>query len=198
MVLMKDQYGACGSECKTMQRACEKIVADRDTDVAEILFTGSPQRAALVQHMCHNDDEDGFGACVKKAPPLPKARPKGPAFDPVDKKDLDMQRMMKNMKDMGMGGMSMYNRDDMEDMMDDEDMEDPSLTDNPYKNYDQSIYDPPRAPRAGRGRKGRRRGQRRGFGDRGGIDAAMSWGKGLFAPSKESAAKAETESLGEL
>ena len=34
MVLMKDQYGACGSECKTMQRACEKIVADRDTDVA--------------------------------------------------------------------------------------------------------------------------------------------------------------------
>ena len=97
--------------------------------------------------MCHNDDEDGFGACVKKAPPLPKSRPKGPAFDPVDKKDLDMQRMMKNMKDMGMGGMSMYNRDDMEDMMDDEDMEDPSLTDNPYKNYDQSIHDPPEPPR---------------------------------------------------
>ena len=55
--------------------------------------------------------------------------------------------MMKNMKDMGMGGMSMYNRDDMEDMMDDEDMQDPSLTDNPYKNYDQSIYDPRRARR---------------------------------------------------
>ena len=33
---------------------------------------------------------------------------------------------------------------------------------------------------------------------RGGIDAAIGWGKGLFAPSKESAAKAETESLGEL
>lgn len=198
MVLMKDQYGACGSECKTMQRACEKIVADRDTDVAEILFTGSPQRAALVQHMCHNDDEDGFGACVKKAPPLPKSRPKGPAFDPVDKKDLDMQRMMKNMKDMGMGGMSMYNRDDMEDMMDDEDMEDPSLTDNPYKNYDQSIYDPPEPPAPGVAEKVADAVRGAGSAIRGGIDAAMSWGKGLFAPSKESAAKAETESLGEL
>jgi hypothetical protein len=30
------------------------------------------------------------------------------------------------------------------------------------------------------------------------MDAAVSWGKGLFAPSKASAAKAETESLGEL
>jgi hypothetical protein len=105
---------------------------------------------------------------------------------------------MKNMKDMGMGGMSMYNRDDMEDMMDDEDMEDPSLTDNPYKNYDQSIYDPPEPPAPGVAEKVADAVRGAGSAIRGGIEAAMSWGKGLFAPSKESAAKAETESLGEL
>merc|ERR1719218_558759 len=85
MVLMKDQYGACGSECKTMQRACEKIVADRDTDVAEILFTGSPQRAALVQHMCHNDDRTASARASRKPRRCPSPVPKGPAFDPVDK-----------------------------------------------------------------------------------------------------------------
>ena len=198
MVHMKDQYGSCGSDCKTMQRACEKIVSDRDTTVAEVIFTGQLQRAALVQHMCHNDDEDGFGACLAKAKPLPKTRPKGPAFDAVDKKELDMQRMMKNMKDMGMGGMSMYNRDDMEDMMDDEDIEDPSLTDNPYKDYDPSILDPEEPEPPGFAEKVTDAVAGAGAAIRGGLDAAVSWGKGLFAPSKASAAKAETESLGEL
>lgn len=125
-----DVYGKCNSECKTMQLACEKIVADRDTDVAEALFTGGEamKRAAVTQFLCRDEDEPALGACLKKAPKLPKDRPKGPKFEPVDKKDIDMQRMMKTMRDAGMGGMQMYGRDDMDAMMngeyDDDDDED--------------------------------------------------------------------------
>ena len=37
-------------------------------------------------------------------------------FIEMEKKDLDMEKMMAEMKKMGMGGMSMYDRDDMEEM----------------------------------------------------------------------------------
>lgn len=115
----EDVYGKCNSECKTMQFACEKIVADRDTDVAEALFTGGEamKRAAVTQFLCRDEDETALGACLKKPPKLPKDRPAGPKFEPVDKKDIDMQRMMKTMRDAGMGGMQMYGRDDMDAMM---------------------------------------------------------------------------------
>ena len=59
MVHMGDGvYGKCNSECKTMQLACEKIVADRDTDVAEALFTGGDamKRAAVTQFLCAEDE----------------------------------------------------------------------------------------------------------------------------------------------
>ena len=115
----EDAFGKCGQECKTMQLACEKIVADRDTDVAEALFTGGEamKRAAVTQFLCRDEDETALGACLKKPPKLPKDRPAGPKFEPVDKKDIDMQRMMKTMRDAGMGGMQMYGRDDMDAMM---------------------------------------------------------------------------------
>ena len=104
-----------------MQLACEKIVADRDTDVAEAVFVNGAtfEGTFATDYLCRNDDEDALGACLAKPPKLPKDRPKGPAFEKVDKKDVDMQRMMKTMRDAGMGGMQMYGRDDMEDMMDD-------------------------------------------------------------------------------
>jgi hypothetical protein len=117
----EDAFGKCGQECKTMQLACEKIVADRDTDVAEAVFVNGAtfEGTFATDYLCRNDDEDALGACLAKPPKLPKDRPKGPAFEKVDKKDVDMQRMMKTMRDAGMGGMQMYGRDDMEDMMDD-------------------------------------------------------------------------------
>ena len=33
------QVGNCGSECKTVQLAAERIMGEHDTDIAEILFT---------------------------------------------------------------------------------------------------------------------------------------------------------------
>ena len=119
----EDVFGKCAVECKTMQKACEDIVSDRDTDIAEVLFTGGEdiKRAAFGQFLCHNDDESALNACSKKPPPLKKDRPKGPSFEAVDKKEIDMQRMMKQMEAMGMGGMQMYGRDDMAEMVSDYD-----------------------------------------------------------------------------
>ena len=117
MVYMDGKFGACNSECKTMQRACEDIVGDRDTDVAEAIFTDpTMKRAALQAFLCN--DAASTKACAKKPPPLPADRAPGPAFEEKTEKDIQMQRMMKQMKAMGMGG-TMYNRDDMDDLMDD-------------------------------------------------------------------------------
>ncbi len=38
LVQEQDQLGDCGVECKTVQRAAEDIVGDRDTDLAEELW----------------------------------------------------------------------------------------------------------------------------------------------------------------
>jgi hypothetical protein len=112
-----DVFGKCGTECKTMQRACEDIVSDRDTDIAELLFTSPDMKSAgFGDWLCQNTDESALGACLKKAPALKKDRQKGPPFEPVDKKEIDMQRMMKQMEALGMGGMQMYGRDDMAEM----------------------------------------------------------------------------------
>ena len=58
---------------------------------------------------------------MRAPPPMPKDRQKGPAFEATDKKEIDMQRMMKQMEAMGMGGMQMYGRDDMAEMVSDYD-----------------------------------------------------------------------------
>ena len=38
LVQEQDQLGDCGVECKTVQRAAENIIGDRDTDLAEELW----------------------------------------------------------------------------------------------------------------------------------------------------------------
>ena len=121
-----DVYGKCGVECKTMQRACEDIVSDRDTDIAEALFTSGDgmKRAAMTAFLCRDEDEPARASCARAPPPLPRSREKGPAFEAIDKKEFDMQRMMKQMEAMGMGGMQMYGRDDVADMVSDYDDDD--------------------------------------------------------------------------
>ena len=127
-----DVYGKCGVECKTMQRACEDIVSDRDTDIAEALFTSGDamKRAAFTAFLCRDEDEQARASCARAPPPMPKSRPRGPAFEATDKKEIDMQRMMKQMEAMGMGGMQMYGRDDMAEMVSDyDDDEAPGIPD---------------------------------------------------------------------
>jgi hypothetical protein len=117
-----EAFGKCNSECKTMQRACEDIVSDRDTDIAEMLFTNeNVSLKDFKSFLCLNEEEDALGCCLEKPPPLRKDRKKGPSFEATDKKEIEMQRMMKQMEAMGMGGMQMYGRDDMADMISDYD-----------------------------------------------------------------------------
>ena len=131
-----DVYGKCGVECKTMQRACEDIVSDRDTDIAEALFTSGDamKRAAVTAFLCRDEEEPARNACGRATPPLPKSRAKGPPFEATDKKEIDMQRMMKQMEAMGMGGMQMYGRDDVAEMVsdyDDDEAPDPGALSDP-------------------------------------------------------------------
>ena len=62
-----DVYGKCGVECKTMQRACEDIVSDRDTDIAEALFTSGDamKRAAFTAFLCRDEDEQARASCAR-------------------------------------------------------------------------------------------------------------------------------------
>jgi len=106
----QEEFGECGSECKTMQRACEETMEDAAVEVAEALYKGEMQRAALSSLVCR----ELSSACSRKTPKLPASRAPGPAFVPMDPKEREMQQMMQSMQGMeGMPGMSMYSRDDL-------------------------------------------------------------------------------------
>jgi hypothetical protein len=108
----KENYGECGTECKTIVKACEDILGPRDTDVGEFLYTtrAKDAKAALREWLCETETK----SCGGKIPPLPSDRPKGEKFKKRDKKDVDMERLMAGMKGMpGMGGAQMFSRDQM-------------------------------------------------------------------------------------
>jgi hypothetical protein len=135
----KENYGECGVECKTIVKACEDILGPRDTDVGEYLFTSDDESdgvKAFQKWLC----EEETSSCSGKTPALPKDRPKGEKFKKRDKKDLEMERLMKNMQGMpGMGGAQMFSRDQMLRNMgggDDDDDDDES----PYGGFDPSSF----------------------------------------------------------
>ncbi|CAI9100534.1 OLC1v1037657C2 [Oldenlandia corymbosa var. corymbosa] len=65
----QDSEGQCGSECKTIERACQEVMGYSDTDVAEYLYKAKPDVDSLVKYLC----KDLTGACSKKPPKVPKA-----------------------------------------------------------------------------------------------------------------------------
>ena len=83
----EDVYGKCNSECKTMQLACEKIVADRDTDVAEALFTGGEamKRAAVTQFLCATRTKPAPARASRNPRSSPKTVPRVPSSNPSTK-----------------------------------------------------------------------------------------------------------------
>ena len=73
---MGGKFGECGAECKTMQMACERIVSDRDTDVAEMLFTdGASLARAGIQPSCATT------RTKKRTPRAVSPRPRCPRRD---------------------------------------------------------------------------------------------------------------------
>lgn len=109
-----EKQSKCGSECRTIARACEEIIGDVDTDVGEVLYKGEVNRAKLREILC----TDLTDACESASPKVPKSRKAGPEFVEMSDEEISMADMMANMKDIpGMPGMSMYNRDDLAGMM---------------------------------------------------------------------------------
>ncbi|KAL6762700.1 hypothetical protein V8C86DRAFT_2513742 [Haematococcus lacustris] len=106
------QPGECGSECRTIARACEQVLETLDlSEMSEMLWKGT-KRAALTQAACY----DSGRACRKKAPPLPVERAPGPAFKALDEEKAGHAKLMRSMKEAGLKG-TMYNKDNMMDMM---------------------------------------------------------------------------------
>ncbi|EYU30659.1 hypothetical protein MIMGU_mgv1a021489mg [Erythranthe guttata] len=124
----QDSEGQCGSECKTIERACQEVLGYYDTDVAEYLYTNKPQLDSLVNFIC----KDLTKACSSKPPPVPKDRIPGEPFVAKSAKEAEMERLMKSMEGMpGAPGMKMYSREELmnqkfgnEDAEDDEDDDD--------------------------------------------------------------------------
>ncbi|XLU27478.1 hypothetical protein S245_063544, partial [Arachis hypogaea] len=63
-----DSEGQCNSECKTIERACQKVTGYLDTDVAEYLYNSKPDADSLYKYIC----KDLTKACSTKPPPVPK------------------------------------------------------------------------------------------------------------------------------
>eukprot|EP00191_Tetraselmis_sp_GSL018_P015891 CAMPEP_0177595942 /NCGR_PEP_ID=MMETSP0419_2-20121207/10687_1 /TAXON_ID=582737 /ORGANISM="Tetraselmis sp., Strain GSL018" /LENGTH=322 /DNA_ID=CAMNT_0019087559 /DNA_START=147 /DNA_END=1112 /DNA_ORIENTATION=+ len=113
---LEDQgaYGKCKVECQTVAKACDNVLGEHDTDVAELLYQESAKRSQLSQLLCH----DLTDVCNSKPPKLPKkGRPHDEEWIEVDEKELQMQKLMRDMQGAGMPGMSMYGRDELQDQL---------------------------------------------------------------------------------
>ncbi|OAE21090.1 hypothetical protein AXG93_3661s1150 [Marchantia polymorpha subsp. ruderalis] len=132
------EEGECNTECRTLERACQEVMGDHDTDVAEFMYKGNVQRAAVSKFLC----KDLSKACVGKPPPLPKNRETGPPFSPKPSKDAEMERIMRSMSDMpGAPGMQMFSKEELmkrrfgsEDEDDDDEEEEDDQADQKFTN----------------------------------------------------------------
>ncbi|KAK1413872.1 hypothetical protein QVD17_29608 [Tagetes erecta] len=129
----QDSEGQCGSECKTIERACQEVLGYYDTDVAEYIYKKKPTLSSLVNFLC----KDTTKACSTKPPPVPKGREPGEVFVPKSAKEAEMEKMLKSMEGMpGAPGMKMYSREELmsgkglDDEDDDDDDEDQSYPSN--------------------------------------------------------------------
>ncbi|XP_076910332.1 uncharacterized protein LOC143567940 [Bidens hawaiensis] len=129
----QDSEGQCGSECKTIERACQEVIGYCDTDVAEYIYKKKPTLSSLVNFLC----KDLTTACSTKPPPVPKGREPGETFAPKSAKEAEMEKMLKSMEGMpGAPGMKMYSREELmsgkglDDEDDDDDDDEPSIPSN--------------------------------------------------------------------
>ncbi|XP_076949407.1 uncharacterized protein LOC143622040 [Bidens hawaiensis] len=100
--LVEQEYeGQCGSECKTIERACQGVIGYYDTDVAEYIYK------------------------------LQKGREPGETLVPKSAKEAGMEKMLKSMEGMpGAPGMKMYSREELmrgKGLDDEDDDDEPSI-----------------------------------------------------------------------
>ena len=85
-------------ECRTAAKACELVLGDRDTDLAEYLVSRKPTAEQVEAWLCQ---AAGEGACTKAPPPLPADRPKGAAFKALTEDELHLRRTTRSMEQQG-------------------------------------------------------------------------------------------------
>ena len=102
LLVEQDSVGKCGTECRTVARACSAVLGEHDTDLAEALFVDPGLgRAQLEQLLCR----ELSGACRGAPPPLPPGRPEGPPFEALSAQEAEMEALMRRMGDVpGMPG----------------------------------------------------------------------------------------------
>ncbi|KAJ9538618.1 hypothetical protein OSB04_031351 [Centaurea solstitialis] len=129
----QDSEGQCGSECKTIERACQEVIGYYDTDVAEYIYKKKPQLHSLTKFLCKDLTE----VCNTKPPPVPKGREPGETFVPKSAKEAEMEKMLKSMEGIpGAPGMKMYSREELmsgknlDDEDDDDEDDEPSIPSN--------------------------------------------------------------------
>ncbi|GJP39701.1 hypothetical protein CLOM_g24045 [Closterium sp. NIES-68] len=88
-----EEDGECLSECKTIERACQQIIGDYDTDIAERIFNDEPSQSSLQRYLCH----DLSKACSTKPPPVPEGREPGENWQKKDNSPPDYSKMAKEM-----------------------------------------------------------------------------------------------------
>lgn len=134
----QEAEGQCNSECKTIERTCQEVLGNSDTDIAEYIFSFKPSIDSLVNYLC----KDLTNACRKKPPPVPKDRIPGEPFVPKPSKEVEMEKILRSMEGMpGAPNMQMYSREDLMNMKnfgngkadDDEDEDEDDETNFPSK-----------------------------------------------------------------
>ncbi|KAG0620810.1 hypothetical protein M758_4G246300 [Ceratodon purpureus] len=106
----QSEEGVCKTECKTIERACQEVMGDHDTDVAEYLYKPEATRAGVIKLLC----KDLSKACVGKPPRLPKDRAPGEPFTPKAGKEAEMDKLMRSLNDVpGAPEMKMYSREEL-------------------------------------------------------------------------------------
>ncbi|XP_002980331.2 uncharacterized protein LOC9648105 [Selaginella moellendorffii] len=109
------EEGECNTKCRTIERTCQEVIGDHDTDIAEFIHTHlrDLSEEAIFKSLC----KEVTKSCSSKLPALPKTLDLGEPFTPKPTKDADMARLMRSMGDMPGGqGMKMYSKDDLMNM----------------------------------------------------------------------------------
>eukprot|EP00270_Netrium_digitus_P013663 TRINITY_DN4567_c0_g2_i1.p1 TRINITY_DN4567_c0_g2~~TRINITY_DN4567_c0_g2_i1.p1 ORF type:complete len:258 (+),score=53.83 TRINITY_DN4567_c0_g2_i1:169-942(+) len=102
--------GECKGKCKTIQRACEEVLGEHDTDVAEAVHNKDMGRAALTNLLCRRLSN----ACVRSTPPVPEDWQPVEAFERKPSDKIEAEKIQRKMQDFPGGPkMKLYSRDEL-------------------------------------------------------------------------------------
>ena len=79
----------CRRECRTIARACDDVVADADTDLAEMLYRDKMSLAQMTNRVC-------LEPCKRKLGQVDR-RDVDEYFEEMDEKEAERERLMEKM-----------------------------------------------------------------------------------------------------